>query len=87
MIPLQRKFSKIWRKQKRKERVYSGFLTCQGTPDAGRTGCFLLDKLIKVRRLCENCYQYKELNRSDREKLMEVAIYELVLVSKKLNAT
>jgi len=34
----------------------------------------------KVRRLCENCYQFKELNPTDRVKLMEVSMYELILI-------
>ena len=42
---------------------------------------FVIDKLKKVRRLCENCYQFKEMTQADREKLMEVSMYELVLVS------
>lgn len=40
----------------------------------------MTETIKKVRNLCLTCYQYRELNAADREKLFESSIYELVLI-------
>ena len=73
-------------KQEKKESVFDMRTSGTGFPDTHiqktiRNSPDSIDKLKKVRRLCENCYQFRELNQADREKLMEVSMYELILVS------
>ena len=78
----QWKYSKISTKLKKKESVYYFCFNerpwHQGIPNSSPS---FIHKLKKVRRLCENCYQFKEMNPTDRDKLMEVSMYELILVS------
>ena len=83
MILLQWKYSKISTKQKKKRNQFIISILNERLEVLVTPNCLLgsINKLKKVRRLCENCYQFKELNPTDRVKLMEVSMYELILVS------